>query len=303
MKILKGYYINLDESRKRRKSIEDHLRSLNLANHYRRFPASKGSETEAKGKNLSRGEVGLWKSWLSLLANELKSDEEYSLLHILEDDARLTIDFSNTIREVVAYSHNFDMLATDMYVNPSIYNALVKQHNQLKNQNKFAIHHGLYTGCTSSIVIAKGKIQKVYSQLKEAFTSNQYILPIDNYLRLAHKENKIEIARMAPFTTTIEKDDVLKSTIQSLDKQEKAVVLTTTLCTLLRKELSVDESRESACEILKVIQKLAITNRNDLQPGEVDKVIIQRLLEIASRENLLRYSYKSNLIGQPDNPQ
>ena len=98
------------------------------------------------------------------------------------------------------------------------------------------------------------------------------------------------------------KNDVLKAHSKLVQKEE-AVVLTTTVCTLLRQELSVNENHESACEILRIIQKLAITNQNDLQPGEVDKMIIRKLLEIASKENLLRYSYKPNLIGQPDNPQ
>ena len=303
MQLLKGYFINLEESKHRRKRIESHLKSLNLDQQYERFPAARGTKSESQQLNLSSGEVGLWKSWLTLLETELKNEDEYLLLHILEDDARLSTQFASTVKEIANYSRNLDMLATDMYVNPSIYKALCEQHDNLKNQKKFAIFHDLYTGCTSSIIITKEKIEKVYNCLEGMFNSGEKLLPIDNFLRLAQKENKIDIARIAPFTTTIEREDIHCSTIQITKNKDKSADLTAALCTILRQELSVEPTPEAVEDILKTMQELATAKSHKHDSDRLKRRTIESLLEVAEREKILRYYYKPSLIGQPDNPQ
>ena len=58
------------------------------------------------------------------------------MLHILEDDARLSAQFISTVKQIADYSQNFDILATDMYVNPSVYRALIDQHEKAERPEK-----------------------------------------------------------------------------------------------------------------------------------------------------------------------
>ena len=135
MKKYKGIYINLRESKERDNAFKKQLKVLNISNIYERFEAIKGDEEKARLRNLNSGEFGLWKSWISILKNETINRDTYQFLHIAEDDAKLSWEFvqlMNTIQD----QDNWDLLATDMYVNRSIFKAWSEQHMKLiKEQN------------------------------------------------------------------------------------------------------------------------------------------------------------------------
>ena len=66
----RGRFINLNDSKARRYEIEENLQKLNIINRYSRFEAIKGDPAEAKARNITTGELGLWQSWLNLLNEE-----------------------------------------------------------------------------------------------------------------------------------------------------------------------------------------------------------------------------------------
>ena len=153
------------------------------------------------------------------------------------------------------------------------------------------------------MIIPKDKIEKVYELLANKFNEEENLLPLDNYLRLAEKENKINIARMAPFTTTVELTDIHESTIQVSENQDKRIELTTTLCTILRQELFINSRPNAAGEILKILEEIAESCAYEISPLYIKRKATELLLKLAADERLLKYKYKPNLVGQHDNPQ
>ena len=93
-----------------------------------------------------------------------------------------------------------DILATDMYVNPSIYKTWQESHRKLFCENKIGIIKGIYTGCTSSMVIPI-QSDKILKLLKEWLT-NKKLIPIDNMFVRLSQNKELRIARSKFRTST-----------------------------------------------------------------------------------------------------
>ena len=98
---------------------------------------------------------------------------------------------------------DWDMLATDMYVNPSIYKSWIESHRKLFREKKIGIIKGIYTGCTSSIVMPMHSCDKILEVLKREWISGKNLIPIDNMFVRLSQNKEIKIARSAPFVTSV----------------------------------------------------------------------------------------------------
>ena len=149
MATIKGFYINLDTSVSRKTKVEQNLQKQGINDWYRRFPAIKATNEEASKKGLNKGELGLWRSWMCILKGEIKSTENYSHLHILEDDAVIGPTFKKFASKLDE-AERFDILFTDMHVNAQIYTRLQKRYIYNLINNRIELIPELYTGCTPS---------------------------------------------------------------------------------------------------------------------------------------------------------
>lgn len=298
-----GRYINLKRSTERRKQIESQFKILGLINTYKRFEAVEGDANEAKSRGLSCGELGIWRSWLKLLREEgSKEIKEYDYLHIMEDDIIITKDFFSLTNKLSAKRPKCEIIATDMYVNPSVYRAISKDHMNRKLKREYAVYTDLYTGCCVSMLIHKECIDKVLTILENNFKEEKLLLPLDNFLRYLVRNNKLVVGRCAPFVTTINKSSIEESTIQKRKESPQVVLLTQELCTVLRQHLSTYEPKGTVQELTELMRKIAELNEdNTKEMFEAD--LIRNILDICDSQQLLRYQYDRRLEGQPDNEQ
>jgi GR25 family glycosyltransferase involved in LPS biosynthesis len=96
---LKGFYINLDHSRERRRSMEAQLKALGLADSYQRFAAIDGREVTVRPDVKNRAEVGCYLSHLEVIRRNAGQD---GWLHVLEDDVLVSRYAPSAIAAVTA---------------------------------------------------------------------------------------------------------------------------------------------------------------------------------------------------------
>lgn len=303
MAVIRGRYISLSSSQQRRQQLEEHLLTLGVQEHYRWFPAVRGDAKAAATRGLRAGEWGLWQSWLNLLEEELtRPASTYDWLHIIEDDAELSRHFLVFCQQLKPGVPDFDLLFTDMYVNPSIHRSLSKEHKRGLARGEIQLKTDLYTGCTASVLIHRDRIPTVLSQLTASLKGKRALLPLDNQLRRLFHEQQLRFARTAPFITGVQFEGIAESTIQEREQQERSVLLTQQICSNLRRQLSVLNSGEPTGELIQLMHRLAQDHGKPSQ-DELTRTITLQLMHLAEQQNLLRYGVQPRLKGEPDNRQ
>lgn len=303
MAIIRGRYISLSSSQQRRQQLEQHLQTLGVQEHYSWFPAVRGDAQAAAARGLRSGEWGLWQSWLNLLQEELRrpaSTDDW--LHIVEDDAELSRHFLVFCQQLKPGVPNFDLLFTDMYVNPSIHRSLSKEHKRLLANGEIQFKTDLYSGCTASVLIHRDRIPAVLRCLQDSVNANEPLLPLDNQLRRLFHARQLRFARTAPFITGVQFEGIAESTIQEREQQDQSVLLTQQICNNLRRQLSVLNSGEPTGELIQLMHRLA-QDHGQPSPAELTRTITLQLMHLAEQQNLLRYGVQPRLQGEPDNEQ
>ena len=105
-----------------------------------------------------------------------------------------------------------------MYVSPSVYRQLIGVHRQAKSRSQVRLIRGIYTGCMSSALIRREKIEKVYTEIENYYNSERRIIPIDNFIRSLMSRKKLEVGITLPFLSSIDAQYIKKSTIQNTEK-------------------------------------------------------------------------------------
>ena len=303
MAVIRGRYISLSSSQQRRQRLEQHLQTLGVQEQYSWFPAVRGDAKAAAARGLRAGEWGLWQSWLNLLQEELRRQgSSYDWLHILEDDAELSRHFLMFSQQLKPAPPAFDLLFTDMYVNPSIHRSLSKDHKRLLAKGEIQFKTDLYTGCTASVLIHRTSISTVLRQLTACLEGKRALLPLDNQLRRLFHERKLRFARTAPFITGVQFEGIAESTIQEREQQDQSVLLTQQICSNLRRQLSVLNSGEPTGELIELMHRLAQDHGRPSR-DELTRTITLQLMHLAEQRGLLRYGVQLRLQGEPDNEQ
>ena len=298
-----GCYVNLDRCEERRQRLERNLKELGIAQRYERFRAISGDEQNARDRGLNAGEFGIWQTWLELLRNiSTATTSEWDYLHVLEDDAEISSQFIDFCDQLSGSEPVFDLLVTDMYVNPSIHRTLAEQHDQMKRRDAIKILRDVYSGCLSSVMIHRDRVTSVQRMLEDVWTQPGQLLPLDNTLRRLLHEKRLSIARTAPFLTSVREEDVLQSSIQPRQNQLVEVVLTQALCTHLRRQLSTLDDNEDLASISHLLIQLSDA-KNSNQSRRTRRLLTKQMLRIAENESLLMYARDQRLDAEPDNDQ
>jgi Glycosyltransferase family 25 (LPS biosynthesis protein) len=109
-----GYFINLEDSRDRRASIEAGLLRAGIADRYRRFEAVDGSlAASQRPTDLPHGVLGCLLSHAALMSLPHPRDR---FLHVLEDDATLSRHFVPVMEHLLSSGalRPFDLVFTDV---------------------------------------------------------------------------------------------------------------------------------------------------------------------------------------------
>ena len=301
---VKGYFINLEESKERRIAISRHLNELGCAEQYSRFPAVRGEANSIMRRGLTRGEQGLWITWMNLLASEADNTEDYEYLHIIEDDALLGKDFLSFMQSLKKQEIKFDMLVTDMYVNPAVYLKLANTKRRLEKKNEISITPNLYTGCLSSCIIRKTNLPKIFKLLKLAYYGEEDLIPLDNYFYRLVNEKRINICSTMPMLTSIRIEDINKSTIQNNQEEDSRINASRKICTFLRRDLSIIK-READITKLLVEALIDLEDQKNNRGGDsnIKNLLLDTLVKLIYSNKLLRYKVEPRLANEPFNEQ
>ena len=296
---MRGLFINLDEAVERREQIIGHLRELGLEQTYQRFSARRGDPSEAGARNLNTGELGLWKSWLELLEEQVGAAEanEFDYLHILEDDAELSSLLPVFLQGLGPERNDFDLLFTEMYASPAYWMKMTKEVELIRKSNKIVLHRKDYNGCTSSILVPKKRVTFIQEILSKCFQRTTELLPLDNYLRSLYCNQKISIACTLPYLSAVRVDKIRNSTIKN--DQSHLMKLTQELNALLRRHLSVLKDDKTGTSVNEAILRLITAHQSD----HFSEKLIKAGLGIVIDDQLCRYKLDPRLKGQPNNPQ
>ena len=299
--LLRGRYINLEGSKARRKRIEEHLCKLKIRSLYKRFRAHEGGITQRNNQRLlNKGEIGIWKSWIALLEEEVIDEGQSTYLHILEDDAVVSQEFINSIELLKNINSGPDLIFTDMYVNPSIYKALADTCGERKRRKEIQIIENFYTGCLASVIIPGNRIRRVKSILEKFFENEETLIPLDNAIRRLSSQKILKTATVIPFLTGVTLESIEESTIQNRSGGNISLIKTQIFCSHLRRELSIfDKINSKGLSLLNLALEIM---RSDGTLNE-KKQLTRSICNFVEENEILVYRLDERLEGEPDNEQ
>lgn len=303
MNNIRGYYINLESSTKRREEMECQIKNLGYMNTYERYNAKTSTNDEANDRGLSKSELGLWKSWQGILETEIKKygNQEYGYLHILEDDAIINREIWKLTQKLKKHKHNYldiHILFTEMYVNAQFWLELKEKTEKLKKDGAIIINKKYYTGCASSALIPRERIRYVHDILQSKLNGSEPLLPLDNMFRRLKEDDILNIGCTLPFLSCVRETEIRQSTIQDRDKIRNAIDSTQEINALLRRSLSIMNNKNTDEEISQKIIELAT-----VRGGRNMSEMLREMLKYANNKQLFRYKYDERLLNEADNGQ
>ena len=301
---IRGRYINLASSTDRKRILTENLTNIGCEHVYTRFNAFEGDENENDRKGLSKGEHGIWKSWIELLKQEekYKQKHDYDYLHIVEDDVLISREFLKFADELPKERLKPEIIVTDMYTNISVYKELKKTvyENIRKKDERYRLLDA-YTGCLSSCLLHRSAISNVLHRLEKEFKTSSELIPLDNYLRRESLKKEIRIYCTLPYLTTVHISSISESTIQNRQKEPRAIVISQKYCTYLRIKLSVYRETLKINDFVEVICSLMRETKNDQR--QLTEIAVDIFNDFMQKEKALRYKPDERLKNEEDNEQ
>ena len=132
-----GIYINLDRSKDRKKSLLEQITLSGLdPNKYERISAFEPTDYEIeKLRGLkTRGEFGIWQSFLFTLQHIADNPSFDSFVHFLEDDSEFSPNIISAIeisKKIMANNSNIDIIFLDYFFNVELAKHLLDNKKKL----------------------------------------------------------------------------------------------------------------------------------------------------------------------------
>ena len=183
----KGFFINLDSEKERRISLERHLKELNIANKFERFEAIKPKSVQNFRGLKTKGEYGLWLSYLKLFEKIVEDNNKTFL--IIEDDFRFNNNAVSILKNILSTKEIKlqNILFLDYLINIKILKELLSIENKKNIQNKKTNFYLIpaaywYTACTSCFLINKSSAEYLLKLLQNLFnnlSADNKLIPVD----------------------------------------------------------------------------------------------------------------------------
>ena len=233
-----GIYINLDRCIDRKKSLINNLNSSGLdSDKYERISGLESTNYEKeKSRGLkTRGEAGIWKSFLFSLEYVSNNSSFESFIHFLEDDSEM----SNSTRKGIEISKNYminnpkiDIIFLDYFITPGFAKKLLEFRETYKKDFLFFDASQFYLACTASFIVKKSSASYILEILKRIFKSKSHLLPIDLTLRSLFKLGIINGSLLDPLQSSpkynpplSEKSQIQTNKDESMNKSLEAYIL------------------------------------------------------------------------------
>lgn len=220
---LEGYYINLDDSLDRKDSLISHLQELGLENYYQRFAAPTLNSEEKKNLRglKTLGELGIWKSYITLLDSISLEKALPDFVHIIEDDTRLNVSFYKILSSFLNMVHDdgntgsVDIFFLDYFLDTSLFEKIAKRQNSNSQAYYEFLDSSFYLACLSSLLIRRSSVPLILKCLKKVFDSEAALLPIDLALRNVLRTGEVTALLLSPPVSSPGWNSSQVSTIQT----------------------------------------------------------------------------------------
>ena len=226
-----GRYINMDASPGRRAALEARLAAVGQGGRYERFVAVDGHTLARPDSRISPGELGCMVSHLRCIAEAATREVA---THIIEDDVVFTPSTVSILDQVLETALGaWDMMFCDIVV-PIHASTLFNLFSLYRKTGidpaapagggmPTVIHYlplkGVpFTGAASYLVSPAGA--RKLEPLIAAHLDRGPTMPVDNLLQVLCAEGRINAACAVPFLTSVDPDDVLRTTIGARDQNE-----------------------------------------------------------------------------------
>lgn len=189
----KGFFINLDSEKERRLSLEKHLKEVNLSNNFQRFEAiMPKSDQDYKGLK-TKGEYGIWLSFLKLFEKIVEDNKNKRFL-IIEDDFRFNNEAPSILKSILNKKEieSQNILFLDYLINMEMlehFFSIENNKNKLQEGKKFLYFHPAadwYTACMSCFLINKSGAKYLLQSLQNIFKNLGLVnklIPVDMALK------------------------------------------------------------------------------------------------------------------------
>ena len=189
----KGYFINLASKKDRRLSLEKHLKEVNLFNNFERFEAIKPKSNQDLNGLKTKGEYGVWLSYLTLF-EKIIEDENNKIFLIIEDDFRFNNAAVSILKNILSAEEfkSQSILFLDYLINMQILEQFLSIENNNKNFYKngknfyFSPAAHWYAACLSCFLIDKSNslyLLKLLRNLFDNLSAENKLIPVDMALK------------------------------------------------------------------------------------------------------------------------
>ena len=223
----KGFFINLDSEKDRRLSLEKNLKEVNLFHNFERFAAIKPlTDHDLRGLK-SKGEYGLWLSYLKLFAKIIEDDGNEFFL-IIEDDFRFKNSAVSVLKNIFSSKEikSQNILFLDYLINMKIIEKIlsIESNNQNKETNlHFYPATYWYCACLSCYLINKSSAAYLLKSLQNLFinlSSEKKLIPVDIAIKRLISIRTFKGSILIPPIGAPDWDLDRKSSIQTSHKKE-----------------------------------------------------------------------------------
>jgi len=252
-----GFYINLDRSPERRRTLEAHIAELGLKDHYARFAAVDGKTVDLSPHALKPGEVGVFLSHYKALEQAKGAGK---CVHIVEDDVILSKHVRPVIEGAVANNlfDHYDVVFTDSVVNCHL--GLLKNLTNFFDQVQIPPDGVLrYTdlklmdltqvffAAFQSYVVGPKSIDRLLALYRHEIAAGLKT-PVDIFIQQQVLARKLRATCAFPFLTSFRIDEITTSTIG--DQAERAGGPSIMILAVLRYLFFIDRDLDHAKRVL-----------------------------------------------------
>ena len=201
----KGFYINLKENTERNRSLVKHLKDNNLHLKFERFEAIKPKDCDDIGGLKSKGEYGLWLSFISLL-DKITKDNGDGFVLIIEDDFRFKKESIYILDTILKTSRNINhqIYFLDYLIDNNLIDLHLRHFKKNEYSDKKLFFYSAatnYIGCTSCLLIRQSSSKYLLDTLKNFFQKLKHekkLKPIDMVLRVCLQNSIIKGSIIVP---------------------------------------------------------------------------------------------------------
>ena len=257
----KGYFINLDRSKERRRDVETQLRRLGLAEFYDRFPAVDGRALDPGKFGTYASKPGVAGCFLSHLGVLEAGRRDGAHLHVTEDDVVLGRSLAPTLASIIdrGILARYDLVYTDTLVpfKPDLVREYLRiceraTGSAARDAIQLVNLRGRLKACHASYLVNKDSLEKII-ELLSAEVRAGVTLPVDIHLRNLVNGGALNAALTLPFLTAVRLDQTLATTVQG----EYEAAVSVMLHNLLRNQFFVDrDDREFEAYLGKYVNSL-----------------------------------------------